>query len=65
MVTSDYSRCDDPEDRLDPDLVLQISEQVLKAIAFVHKSGYGHGGTMNYEMLTDATILFTSFPAAD
>ncbi len=65
MVISQYSDYNDPEERLEPDTVLKISEQLLNAIAFVHKAGYGHGGTTSYEMLADAAILFASFSAAN
>lgn len=55
MVTSDYSDYDDREERLEPDTVLRISEQLLNAIAFVHEAGYGHGGMTSHAMLADAT----------
>ena len=52
MLTSDYySVYSDPEESLEPDVVLKISEQLLKAIAFIHEAGYVHGGTISYEML--------------
>ena len=55
----------DPELRLEPDTILRFSEQLLDAIAFVHKAGYGHGGTTSHEMLADAATIFPLFPAAD
>ena len=63
MVTSDYSDYNDPEQRLESDTVLRISEQLLNAISFLHEDGYGHGGTKSYEMLADAAVLFPLFPA--
>lgn len=65
MVTSDYSDYTDPEQRLEPDTVLRISEQLLNAIAFVHEAGYGHGGTTSHEMLAAAATVFPPFSAAD
>ena len=65
MVTSDYSDYDDPDLRLEPDTVLRLSQQLLNAIAFVHKTGYGHGGTTSHEMLAGAATRFPIFPTAD
>ena len=65
QVTSDYSDYNDPELRLEPETVLRFSEQLLNAIAFVHKVGYGHGGTTSLEMLADVATIFPFFPAAD
>ncbi len=61
MVTSDYSDYNDPEQRLEPDTVLKVSEQLLNAIAFVHKAGYGHGGMTSCGILVDAAILSPLF----
>ena len=33
------------EMRIDPDTVIRISIQILKALTFMHKAGYAHGGT--------------------
>ena len=65
MVTSDYSDYNDPKPRLEPDTVLRFSQQLLNAIAFVHKAGYGHGGTTSHETLADVTTKFPLCPAAD
>ena len=52
MVTYDYYSVDsDPEESLEPDIVLKMSEPLLRAIAFIHEAGYVHGGTISYEML--------------
>ena len=64
-ITSDYSDCNDPELRLEPDTILRLSEQLLDAIAFVHNAGYGLGGTTSHEMLAGAATRFPIFPAAD
>ena len=67
MVTSDYySVYSDPEESLEPDIVLKISEQLLKAIAFMHEAGYVHGGRISYEMLAVLqSIILLLFSAAD
>ena len=64
-ITSDYSDYNDSELRLEPDTVFRLSEQLLNAVAFVHKAGYGHGGTTIHEMLADAATIFQLFPVAD
>lgn len=33
-------------DRLDMDSIIKISTQMLEAVAFMHKVGYAHGGTV-------------------
>ena len=37
----------DPEDALEAEIILKISEQMLSAVAFIHEAGYSHGGTSN------------------
>lgn len=34
-------------DFLKPPTILKMTRQLLKAVAFVHKSGYAHGGKTN------------------
>ena len=67
MVTSDYYSVDnDPEESLEPDIVLKISEQLLKAITFLHEAGYVHGGMISYETLAVVqSITLPFFSAAD
>ena len=65
MVTSDYSDYNDPEERLESDIVLRISEQLLDAVAFVHEAGYGHGGTTSHKMIADTTFVFLPSSLAD
>jgi serine/threonine-protein kinase SRPK3 len=36
---------------LEPPTILKVSRQLLKAVAFMHKSGYAHGGKTNTHML--------------
>ena len=60
-ITSDYSDCNDPDLRLEPETVLRLSEQLLNALAFVHKAGYGLGGTTNREMLAGAATRLPFF----
>ena len=43
-IADQYFSYYDPECRLEPETVFRISGQLLKAIAFVHEAGYGHGG---------------------
>lgn len=55
-VLSDYFMPDingyvDPEDRMEPFIVLKMAEQLLKAIEIIHKAGYVHGGRITYKML--------------
>lgn len=38
--------------RIDTDTIVRISSQMLKALAFMHKAGYAHGGTVTYDLLT-------------
>jgi serine/threonine-protein kinase SRPK3 len=35
-------------DRLEPETVLKISQQLLQAIALIHDVGYSHGGMIGY-----------------
>ncbi len=49
-TNSDFNFLDE---RLDSEVVLRISEQVLDALAFIHSSGYAHGD------LYDRNIAFT------
>ena len=35
MVISEYSDYNDPEERLEPDIILRISEQLLTTVAFI------------------------------
>ena len=65
LVTRDYGDYNDPEQRLEPDIVMRISEQLLSAITFIHEAGYGHGGTTSHELFAAAAILFSFFSAAD
>jgi len=52
MVISDYySNYNDPKESLEPDIVLKISEQLLKAVAFIHEAGHVHEGTISYRYL--------------
>jgi len=39
---------------LKPPTILKISRQLLKAVAFMHKSGYAHGGKTNTPMLANS-----------
>ena len=65
LVTRHYGDYNGPEQRLEPDIVMRISEQLLNAITFIHEAGYGHGGTASHEPFAAAAILFSFFPAAD
>lgn len=40
-VVADYHQ---GGDRLDPEIVLKLSKQLLQAIELIHGAGYGHGG---------------------
>ena len=64
-VTSDYGGYNDPEERLELETVLKLSEQLLEAIAFVHEAGYAHEGTTSYGMFADAAFLCPSRSVAD
>ena len=33
-------------DVLDPEIILRVSEQLLRGIKFMHDAGYAHGGTL-------------------
>jgi serine/threonine-protein kinase SRPK3 len=48
IVTSEYL---EGGERLDPETLLRISEQLLEAIAFLHELGLVHGGK-NFHFLT-------------
>ena len=39
-------------ERLDTDMIIRISTQVLEAVASMHEAGYAHGGTVTYSLLT-------------
>ena len=41
MVVSDYHT---GGETLEPEVIINLSEQLLQAIAFLHKVGYTHGG---------------------
>lgn len=49
----------DPEDRMEPFIVLKMAEQLLKAVEFIHKAGYVHGGK---DQLQDACLSASNFP---
>lgn len=36
------------EVRLEPELVLRLSKQLLQGLAFIHEAGYAHGGMMEH-----------------
>ena len=44
MIISTYHDLADPEDILEAETTLKISEQLLNAVAFIHEAGYSHGG---------------------
>lgn len=35
-------------ERLETDIIIRVSIQILKAVAFMHKAGYAHGGTVAF-----------------
>jgi serine/threonine protein kinase len=39
-VVADYARS---EDRLEPEVILKITRQLLRAVASMHKAGFAHG----------------------
>ena len=43
-VIDDYRDPADPEDALEAEVILKISEQMLNAVTFIHEAGYSHGG---------------------
>ena len=40
-ILEDYYRGDD---KLEPDIILRMSEQLLQATTFIHRAGLAHGG---------------------
>ncbi|POR36997.1 Serine/threonine-protein kinase SRPK [Tolypocladium paradoxum] len=70
-VVTDYHTVGD---RLEPEIILRISRQLLQALASVHEAGYGHGGeiyssaleraasadTFILEDVSGANIVFTA-----
>ncbi len=38
-------------ERLDTDMIIGISTQMLEAVVFMHEAGYAHGGTATYSLL--------------
>ena len=44
MVVEEIASYDDSECRFAPETGFRISGQMLKAIAFIHEAGFGHGG---------------------
>ena len=40
-VVADYGMS---EDRLEPEIILEITKQLLRAVASLHKASYAHGG---------------------
>jgi hypothetical protein len=43
-VVADYSTL---QDRLEPEIILKITKQLLQAVASLHKARYAHGGKTN------------------
>jgi serine/threonine-protein kinase SRPK3 len=44
-VIQDYHKIGE---RLEPEIILKMSTQLLQAIAFLHRVGYAHGGMMGH-----------------
>jgi serine/threonine-protein kinase SRPK3 len=42
-VVADYGIC---EDRLEPEVILKVTRQLLHAVASMHKAGCAHGGDL-------------------
>lgn len=37
---------------IDPATILRMTEQLLKAVAFIHQTGFAHGGMVNYRLVS-------------
>ena len=37
---------------IDPETILRMTEQLLEALAFVHQTGFAHGGMVNYWLVS-------------
>lgn len=55
-VLSDYHEA---HDKLDPETVLRISTQLLKAVKFIHSAGMCHGGKGAYSSI----VVFCGWPS--
>ena len=51
-VIADYS---ETNERLEPEIILKLSEQLLQAVGYLHKAGYVHGGMVAYSCVTKTT----------
>jgi serine/threonine-protein kinase SRPK3 len=40
----------DEEEGLDTETILEISTQLLQAVAFMHEAGYAHGGIVDHSL---------------
>ena len=54
-VVADYG---EGGDRLGPETVLKISQQLLQAIALIHDVGYAHGGMIGYSRFTRLSLPY-------
>ena len=50
-------------DRLEPETVLRMSEQLLQGIAFIHEAGYAHGGMVDILVSLESDALGRSYSA--
>lgn len=48
IVKSEYK----DRTNIDPVTILRMTQQVLKALTFVHQSGFAHGGMINYQLVS-------------
>lgn len=60
IIVNDYRR---EEERLDTETLLKISTQLLRAVAFMHKAGFAHGGKFNYSLASQSKQF--SLPSAN
>ncbi|KAJ5920739.1 hypothetical protein N7454_009272 [Penicillium verhagenii] len=59
-VLRDYS--DSPDDPLEPEIILRISTQVIKAVRFIHSSGMCHGDVSDHNMAFTCTAILDATP---
>lgn len=52
-------------ERLDTDAIIRVSSQMLEAVAFMHETGYAHGGTSTCSLLIRSTFIWIDLMSVD
>ncbi|KAJ5935369.1 hypothetical protein N7466_004916 [Penicillium verhagenii] len=61
-VLRDYSDPCSPNDPLEPEIILRLSTQVIKAVRFIHSSGMCHGDVSDHNMAFTCTAILDATP---